>query len=35
LDELVEQFEGDRQRGVIPADPQIVARLEELEKLRT
>jgi peptide deformylase len=35
LDDLVAEFEGDRQRGVIPGDPQIVARLEELEKLRT
>jgi peptide deformylase len=35
LDELVAEFEGERQRGVIPGDPQIVARLEELEKLRT
>jgi peptide deformylase len=35
LDELVAEFEGDRQRGVIPGDPQIAARLEELERLRT
>ena len=35
LDDLVAEFEGDRQRGVIPDDPQIAARLEELEKLRT
>ncbi len=35
LDDLVRQFEGERQRGVIPADPQIAARLVELENLRT
>jgi peptide deformylase len=35
LDELVRQFEGERQRGIIPADPQIAARLDELEDLRT
>lgn len=29
------QFQGDRQRGVIPADPKIFARLTELEQLRT
>jgi peptide deformylase len=29
------QFQGDRQRGVVPADPQIFARLTELEQLRT
>jgi peptide deformylase len=29
------QFQGDRQRGVIPQDPQILARLSELEQLRT
>jgi peptide deformylase len=29
------QFEGDRQRGVIPEDPKIFARLSELEELRT
>ena len=35
LDDLVRQFEGERQRGIIPADPQIAARLDELENLRT
>ena len=35
LDELLREFEGERQRGIIPADPQIAARLDELEKLRT
>ena len=35
LDDLIREFEGERSRGVIPADPQIAARLEELEKLRT
>ena len=35
LDDLVREFDGERSRGVIPADPQIAARLEELEKLRT
>ncbi|MEN6458808.1 MAG: peptide deformylase [Thermoguttaceae bacterium] len=29
------EFQGDRQRGVIPADGQIAARLAELETLRT
>ena len=35
LDALVAEFEGDRQRGVIPGDLQIVARLEALEQERT
>ena len=35
LDKLVRAFEGERQRGIIPADPQIIARLDELEQLRT
>jgi peptide deformylase len=35
LDALVRQFEGERQRGIIPADPQIAARLDELENLRS
>ncbi len=35
LDALLRQFEGERQRGIIPADPQIAARLDELENLRT
>jgi peptide deformylase len=35
LDDLVRQFEGERQRGVIPAEAQIAARLVELENLRT
>jgi peptide deformylase len=35
LDELELQFNSDRRLGMIPDDPQIVARLEELEKLRT
>ncbi len=29
------QFEGDRQRGIIPDDRQIASRLAELEQLRT
>jgi peptide deformylase len=29
------EFEGDRERGVIPPHQQITARLEELEQLRT
>lgn len=29
------EFQGSRERGAIPADPQIAARLEELESLRT
>ena len=35
LSDLEREFEGDRQRGVIPDDQQITARLTELEKLRT
>lgn len=35
LSDLEMEFEGDRQRGVIPADGQIAARLAELETLRT
>jgi peptide deformylase len=33
--DLEEQFEGDRQRGVIPDNQQIASRLAELESLRT
>ncbi len=29
------EFQGSRERGAIPADPQIAARLAELESLRT
>jgi len=32
---LEAEFSGDRQRGVMPDDGQIVARLAELERLRT
>ena len=35
LTDLEREFEGDRQRGVIPDDQQIAARLAELEQLRT
>ncbi len=35
LRDLELQFQGDRRRGVIPEDPQIFARLNELEALRT
>jgi peptide deformylase len=35
LTDLELEFEGDRQRGVIPDDQQIAARLAELEQLRT
>jgi peptide deformylase len=35
LADLELEFEGDRQRGIIPADQQIGARLAELEQLRT
>ena len=35
LDDLIREFEGERSRGVIPAEEQIAARLEELERLRT
>jgi peptide deformylase len=35
LAELELEFQGDRERGVIPADQQIVSRLMELEQLRT
>ena len=35
LSDLVLEFEGDRQRGVIPADQEIAQRLAELEGLRT
>jgi peptide deformylase len=34
LGDLQLEFEGDRQRGIIPADGQIAARLAELEQLR-
>jgi hypothetical protein len=32
---LEAEFSGDRQRGVMPDDRQIAARLAELEQLRT
>ena len=35
LAELEREFESDRQRGVIPDDHKIAARLERLEQLRT
>jgi peptide deformylase len=35
LSDLELEFEGDRQRGVIPDDRQIATRLVELEQLRT
>ncbi|MEN6408048.1 MAG: peptide deformylase [Thermoguttaceae bacterium] len=35
LAELEREFEGDRQRGVIPDDQKIASRLERLEQLRT
>jgi peptide deformylase len=35
LRDLESEFQGDRRRGVIPEDPQIFARLNELEQLRT
>ncbi len=35
LSELESQFAGDQQRGMIPDDQQIAARLAELETLRT
>jgi peptide deformylase len=35
LSDLVLAFQGDRQRGVIPADDQIAQRLAELEGLRS
>ena len=35
LSDLEAEFEGDRQRGYIPDDRQIVERLAELEALRT
>lgn len=35
LEDLELQLQGDRERGVIPEDPQIFARLSELEQLRT
>jgi peptide deformylase len=35
LFDLERQFEGDRQRGIIPDDQQIASRLAELEQLRT
>ena len=35
LSDLVLEFEGNRQRGVIPADQEIAQRLAELEGLRT
>ena len=33
--DLEQQFQGDRQRGMIPDDGQIASRLAELEQLRT
>jgi peptide deformylase len=33
--DLEAQFEGDRQRGIIPDDQQIATRLAQLEQLRT
>jgi peptide deformylase len=35
LSDLERQFEGDRQRGIIPDDEQIASRLAQLEALRT
>ena len=35
LSDLELEFQGDRDRGIIPPDPQIAARLAELEQLRT
>jgi peptide deformylase len=35
LDALEREFLGNRQRGLVPGDPEIAARLAELEKLRT
>jgi peptide deformylase len=35
LADLVREFEGDRQRGLIPGDEHVAARLAELEQLRT
>ena len=35
LTDLELEFQGGRERGAIPADPQIAARLAELESLRT
>ena len=35
LGDLVREFEGDRQRGLIPGDEHMAARLAELEQLRT
>lgn len=35
LADLEREFEGDRQRGVVPDDRQIATRLAELEQLRT
>lgn len=34
LEELTLEFEGDRQRGLVPDDRQIASRLAELESLR-
>ena len=33
--DLEREFEGDRQRGIVPDDRQIASRLAELEQLRT
>lgn len=35
LSDLEREFQGDRQRGLIPADDRLSARLAELEQLRT
>jgi len=35
LSDLERQFEGDRQRGLIPGDDRLSARLAELEQLRS
>jgi peptide deformylase len=35
LADLEREFQGDRQRGLIPTDERLLARLSELEQLRT
>ena len=35
LDDMEREFYGDRERGFIPDDQEIAARLAELEALRT
>jgi peptide deformylase len=35
LADLEQQYQGDRERGIVPDDGKIASRLAELEQLRT